>query len=50
MSGFFRPFALSTVVLIQALVLVACPNPITDEIVLSAKDIEAPTILVSTPA
>ncbi len=50
MSGFFRPFALSTVVLIQTLVLVGCPNPITDDIVLSAKDIEAPAILVSDPA
>ena len=44
----FRPFALSIAVL--ALVLTGCPNPITDEIVLSAKDLEAPTIQVSTPS
>ena len=48
MSRASRHFALATAALV--VILTGCPNPITDDIVLSAKDLESPSILVTTPS
>lgn len=48
MSRASRPFTLAAAVLV--VILTGCPNPITDDIVLSAKDAESPSILVTTPS